>query len=495
MPRAGGGTPHVGAWEGPMKRLLALFTALALLAAVPATASAARPTRFTDHVVSINCDGPTATSGGGFVFFGANVSSEFGPGGFVEFWSGGEPSGAPDLFSDFEQVPNVTWNGSVLAGSIPMLDENGDPAAPATFSATLVATGDPQPFTDEFRDGNRQVRFNGVTQPMDPSGTLSVGGSTFSLDNCFADETTVTVFETNPNAVVRHFSERSVGCGISNTAGDTGNLFVNLTEPDIFVDAFAESADGTTVVAGFGSGTLIGGVLDASLETFDPDTGEPIPSGGSIHLEIVGTGEPFSWIAKTATSRFVSRGVTLDIEGTLTLGTMTFDLGACIGVDGRNKEINTNPRGPKPGGKAPANDLPSGAKLMTVGSKTSVATKGARPAFEEPFECLTFEEPGGVFALPVGHTVWYRIVGTGGPVTVDTAGSDYDTVVAVYTADGAGGFTPVPDACVDDVGLDPVGVTLQSAVTFDTVAGTSYYVQIGGFPESFPYGNLRVAVR
>ena len=478
-----------------MKRLLALVTALALLAAVPATAAAARPVRFTDHTVNINCDGLTATSGGGFVFFGANVSDEFGPGAFVDFWSTSEPSGAPDLFSDFEQVPDVTWNGSVLQGSIPLVDGNGDPAAPATFSATLVAAGDPFPFEDDFRDGNRRVRVSGVTQPMDPSGTLSVGGSTFSLDGCFADETTVTVFETNPNAFVNHFSDRSVGCELSNTAGDTGNLFVSLNEDEIFIDAFATSADGLTEVAGFGTGALIGGVLDAPLEVFDPQTGEPIPSGGSIHLEIVGTGESFSWIAKGSTSRFVSRGVTLDIEGTLTLGAMTFDLGACIGVDARNKEIITNPRGPKPGGKVPANDLPSGAKLMTVGSKTSVATKGASPAFEEPFECLTFEEPGGVFEIPVGHTVWYRIVGTGGPVTVDTAGSDYDTVVAVYTADGGGGFTPVPGACLDDVLLDPIGVTLQSAVTFDTVAGTSYYVQIGGFPQSFPYGNLRVAVR
>ena len=239
-----------------MKRLLALLTALALLAAVPATASAARPTRFTDHAISINCDGLTATSGGGFVFFAANASEEFGPGGFVEFWSGSEPSGAPDRFNDFEQAPSVTWNGSVLAGSIPMLDQNGDPVAPATFSATLVPTGDPIPFTDDFREGNRQVRVSGVSQPMDPSGTLSVGGSTFSLDGCFADDTTVTVFETNPNAIVRHFSDRSVGCELTNTAGDTGELFVNLNEDEIFVDAFATSADGTTDVAGFGSGAL-----------------------------------------------------------------------------------------------------------------------------------------------------------------------------------------------------------------------------------------------
>ena len=80
-------------------------------------------------------------------------------------------------------------------------------------------------------------------------------------------------------------------------------------------------------------------------------------------------------------------------------------------------------------------------------------------------------------------------------MTVDTAGSDYDTVIAVYTSAGRAASRPVPDACVDDVPLEPIGRTLQAAVTFDTVAGTTYYVQIGGYPESFPYGNLRVAVR
>ena len=477
-----------------MKRLLALVTGLALLAALPATASAARPTRFTDHTVGINCDGMAATSGGGFVFFGANVSDEFGPGGFVDFWSTSEPSGPPDLFADFEQPPDVTWNGTVLEGSIPLLDSEGDPAGVAEFSATLIPAGDPIPFDDTFKDGNRRERFTGVTQPMDPSGTLTIGGSTFSLDECFADETTVSVFATNPNSVVRHFSDRSVSCELTNAAGETGFLFASLDGTEVFVDAFGTSADGTGSIAGFGFGTLVGNVFDAPLETFDPETGEPVAGGGSIHVEIVGAGERFEYIIRNATFRLVVRGTTVDLEGTLRLGTMVFDLGACIGVDAKGKEIDTFPKGPKPGGKVPANDLPSGAKLLTVGSKTSVATKGASPNREAPYECLTFEEGGEVFEIPVGHTVWYRIVGTGGPITIDTAGSDYDTVIAVYTSAG-GAFTPVADACVDDVPVVPVGRTLQSAVTFDSVLGTTYYVQIGGFPESFPYGNLRVAVR
>lgn len=478
-----------------MKHFLALLASLVLVLALPTAASGGRATRFTDHNVSLYCDGQTATTGGGFAYFSASVSDEFGPDAFVDFWSTSDPSGPPDLFRDHDQPAVVTWNGTVLAGSIPLLDSSGDPAGSATFSATLVPSGDPFPFDDRFRDGNTWHHFSGVSQPMDPSGTLSVGGSTFSLDTCFGDESTVSVFETNPRAFVGHFSNRDVGCELSNANGDTGFMFTSLEEGDVFIDTGAFPADGSTGTGAIGSGTLTNGVLDATLETYSFDSGDPTAAGASIHLEIVGSGEPFEYMLKFATGREVVQGVVLDLEGTLTIGTIQFDLGACIGIDGRSKFISTNPSGPKPGGKVPSNDLPSGAKLLTVGARTSVATKGASPGREAPYECLTFEEGGEVFEVPVGSTVWYSIVGTGGPVTVDTAGSDYDTVIAVYTSDGAGGFTPVPDACVDDPPVQPIGRTLQAAVTWNTVAGTVYYIQIGGYPQSFTYGNLRVAVR
>ena len=478
-----------------MKRLLALLTSLMLVAALPGAVSAGRATKFTDHNVNINCEGLEAASGGGFAFFSASTSDQFGPDAFVDFWSASEPSGQPDLFRDFEQPVVVTWNGSVLSGSIPLLDSSGDPAGSATFSATLVPSGDPFPFDDRFRDGNHWHQFTGISQPMDPSGTLTVGSSTFSLDACFGDETTVSVFETNPRSFVGNFSDRNVDCQLTNASGDTGFLFMSLADGDVFVDAGAFPGGGVDGIGGVADATLVNGVLDATLDTYSLQDGEPTADGGSIHLQIVGTGEPFEFLLKYATGKSLARGVTLDLEGTLTIGSMTFDLGACVGVDGRTKVIDTFPSGPKPGGKVPANDLPSGAKLLTVGSKTSVATKGASPDREAPYECLTFEDGGEVFEVPVGSTVWYRIVGTGGPVTVDTAGSDYDTVMAVYTSDGAGGFTPVPGLCIDDVPVQPIGRTLQAALTWNTVAGTVYYVQIGGYPQSFTYGNLRVAVR
>ena len=38
------------------------------------------------------------------------------------------------------------------------------------------------------------------------------------------------------------------------------------------------------------------------------------------------------------------------------------------------------------------------------------------------------------FEFGIGRTVWYSVVGTGGPITIDPRGSDFDTVVAAYAS-------------------------------------------------------------
>ena len=71
-------------------------------------------------------------------------------------------------------------------------------------------------------------------------------------------------------------------------------------------------------------------------------------------------------------------------------------------------------------------------------------------------------------------------------------------VIGVYVARN-GGLEPV--ACVHDVvlGRTFAGRTLQAGVTFDTVEGATYYVQIGGWtcftPFNPEFGRLRVSVR
>ncbi len=477
-----------------MRRLLAILGALLLVAGLPAAGLAGRPFKATDHSVSVYCDGVPSTDGRAFAYFGANVSDLYGPGAFLDVWLSATPDGSPDLSGGFDQVPSVTWDGATLAGAIELVRRDGSAGGSATFSATLTAAGDPASFDDSYRYGNRHVSYSGTSQVFSVAGSLTISdGPVFDLGACFGDESTVTSLETNPNAFVARYSDRFVGCDLVGTNGETGFLFVGLEDDgSVFVDAAAFEAGIGAVGAGFEAS----GSVDLDLSLYSLETFEPVAGSGHISMQLIATGEDFTNLLQNATFRRVTRGQLIDIEGSLNLDGHVFDLGACIGQDSTTKTIDTFPQGPKPGGKVPTNDLPSGAKLLKPGASTTTQTKGASPASEASYECLTFtdDHTGEVFEIPVGYTVWYTFQGTGSPMTIDTAGSDYDTVTALYTASG-GGYAPVADGCVDDSPTPPIGRTLQGSVTIPTVAGTTYFVQIGGFPESFAYGNLRVSLR
>jgi hypothetical protein len=128
----------------------------------------------------------------------------------------------------------------------------------------------------------------------------------------------------------------------------------------------------------------------------------------------------------------------------------------------------------------PANDPFAGATPIT-----------ALPiSFNVDTTCATVEagEPTSVFlcgGIPIGNTVWYSFrPTTNTPITVDTAGSNFDTIISVHTGTGLGALTNV--ACNDD----PSTGGAQARVSFLAGANTTYYVQIGGYNSAF--GNLQV---
>jgi len=180
-------------------------------------------------------------------------------------------------------------------------------------------------------------------------------------------------------------------------------------------------------------------------------------------------------------------------------GTLTFDIDVDPFVmDAEHCRANTFdshsqgnvPSGPKPAA-APANDAPDGAVRLKAGARATLLTGGTVIDAEVPnLTC-----PEGQFDA-MGHTVWYTIVGTGSPVTIDTSGSDFDTVVAAYSA-GDEGLTEV--ACIDDVDFVPIGGSYQAILTFDTEPGVEYFVQVGGIMNPFSgdvqSGRLRLVVR
>jgi hypothetical protein len=111
-----------------------------------------------------------------------------------------------------------------------------------------------------------------------------------------------------------------------------------------------------------------------------------------------------------------------------------------------------------------------------VGASVSVRST-AGTAIEPEAPCTFVDPEFGPVELPIGHTAWWMFEGTGGDVTVDTAGSTFDTIVGIYTYDGAS-YTQV--ACADDVET-PQGYSLQAVLTIGTDAGVTYYIQVGGF--------------
>ena len=482
-----------------MRRRLALLAVLAIALVLPAPASAARSTHQADHQVTLSCDGIHPTSGTGFAFFDVSFSEINQLGTILDTWATDQPGdGPPDVSRDYDQPETITWNGTTLSGSFP-LTSAGVTVGSASYSVTFTPFGNPFPIDDSGSFGQHKNETKGTGQALQPAGSLVLStGPSFDLAACTAESATVTVFTTNPTSLVFGFASRNVGCDLTNAAGDTGSLFVDLSTNDVFIDGSVfPSNPAAPAIDATGTGTLTHGVLDAALDTTLIDSGDPAGVPASLHMTVASKGDMFRILDKASTSRRITSGTILAVGGTLTIGTYGFDLAGCTLEDVRIKDISTFPSGPKPGGKTPANDLPGGAKLLAVGGADQVSTRGASPNQEATFDCLTFEDPPGVFnVVPVGNTVWYRVVGTGGSVTIDSAGSDFDTVMAAYTSNGAGEFNPVPDACVDDVPVLPFGRTLQAAVTIPTtVVGTSYYVQVGGFPEQLPYGNLRINVR
>lgn len=126
----------------------------------------------------------------------------------------------------------------------------------------------------------------------------------------------------------------------------------------------------------------------------------------------------------------------------------------------------------------PANDNFADAVLVgALPFDDAVTTSGATEEKHEP-------EPG---CGPIGRTVWYRFTpDTDTEVRVDTAGSDFDTMVAVYTGGNVPSLKEV--ACNDD----PGGGGLQAEVTFSATSGETYHLQFGGFVSKS--GFLEVAI-
>jgi len=154
-----------------------------------------------------------------------------------------------------------------------------------------------------------------------------------------------------------------------------------------------------------------------------------------------------------------------DVVGTVAVNGSVFDMTDCHSEAWSDHVWSMNPNGPKATGHAPDNDVPERAVSLDARSTINAQTKVAAPAPEAA--CMSsFDGESGPeeFPLPIGKRLLYSFEGTGEPATIDSAGSNFDTIMGICDA-GLGQL-----ACVDDES----GWSLQAAVTIDTVTGETY---------------------
>jgi hypothetical protein len=130
------------------------------------------------------------------------------------------------------------------------------------------------------------------------------------------------------------------------------------------------------------------------------------------------------------------------------------------------------------GSSSLANDTCSGATPMTLGTTYNSNTATATATDEPVPECQ----------LDFGASVWYTFTPTtNGTYLIATCGSDFDTVLSIYTGT-CGLLTPIANGCNDDDG--PACSGLTASVSFTGTAGTTYYILVGGAVVST--GNLAI---
>ncbi len=116
-------------------------------------------------------------------------------------------------------------------------------------------------------------------------------------------------------------------------------------------------------------------------------------------------------------------------------------------------------------------------RTLLQGSNGSISgsTVGATRESGEPYH----------WSSTGGASVWHKWTAPrSGLVTVDTAGSNFDTILAVYTGTSVSALTRI-------VNNDDVGSSLQSSVQFSAMAGVEYEIAVDGYGALTGNYNLR----
>ena len=457
-----------------MKRALMCFVTAALLAAaIPAAVQANRVTKFTDHRVSVFCEGEVD---GGYVSGEMTSSREFGGNASVLVWLGGAIPFEDDatFFGSSAAVGVDEGDVVTVSTDLAWFDADGE-AGTGSLEAALERFGDPFTETDEGF-GNSVSHSTRTIQFLGGEGILVLPEGGEVAVPCFGEIVDERVLQTNPHTFVFDNAGILLSCGWN--VGDEGFAFLFAFADDFgsFVDVGLSTPD----VDMFGSvqePSFDASGISATIPVVDFLSGDEHTAEASAAFDPLG--DPVTSFLIVEEGKFKVVEQRLAVDGSLEFSTgdaVTMDTASCFANTFSEQRVFHANNGPKPGA-APPNDAPEGAIALSPGDRISVDTSGTVLEAELPITTC----PEGPFDN-MGHTVWYTVEGTGGELTVDTAKSNFDTVMAVYVMEGD---ELVEVACNDDLLFEPIGSSLQAAITGPTDEGVTYWIQVGGYQEWF----------
>lgn len=467
-----------------MRRMRTVFVLVALVSgalALVGPAAADPPSIDTADVTGVFCEFE-ADFGSFELFVGREVNDDG-----TTTWSDMEVFAEEDfIFS--EEPTQLTFEDGALTLELPLFSELiGGPIGHAIIAEGSYEQLGELELVDQWVGKSGNVREEGQVffAPLVLDGLLEVSidgfePAEFALSDCEGFREVAEVWHTNPQAFVLKAEGTYLFCEL-----ESDGWFVGLFGFDegfggvIELEAWAPDAEETPTYVGFVDAVRIDiGDVYAEVDLWEPMSEEP--ADVAILDATLAKGALFD-IQNTFMEGYNKIEVyELVVEGSLTLPTgVVFDMSPCGGEHSEQK-VFVNDNLPSGKGQPPGNDLPTGAVELT--NRDNVQT---RMAAEEPEAACIDPRYGDV---PLGRTVWYTVEGTGDAITIDTAGSDFDTVVGVYTMEGD---EYVQHACLDDI-WDDTQFNNVVALTFDTQQGETYYVQVGGFAAQ--YGLLKVGL-
>jgi hypothetical protein len=500
-----------------MRRVPVSLAAAALVVAMLPSAASAHPVmRYSDDHIFVSCEGFGDEQGTAYFF--AELSTTYGSYAELGFWAApASPEEGPPTWIGFEATVELSADGTMLTATLPMYEyaEEVPPeelvfVGDATVSATLEPIGDPEPIAYGSTNSNQHYRVEGTVQQLAVSGEVQLPDEiSLGLDNCYGVHEIISVVANNPDAYVVRSNGLQLSCFWE---ADGLFAFLNGYAEQGFAqaDMYLVTEDGDAY-GGTDQVTFTSTTFSTVFDLFS--AGEPEPEPEGIGVAAIGPGELVGSVSAQATlaaakerSRFSDRfgfekftytSQRLAVEGSVdvTLDGESFSLpmddATCFAeafrFQDRYATPNEHAKGPGAGKPLP-NDLPQNATPIAMGDAVSVRST-AGTAAEPEAGCIAVDPEGFEYEVPIGHTAWWVVDGTGGEVTIDTAGSAFDTVVGVYVL-GEEGYSQI--GCVDDVQVGPDEWSLQAAITVGTDAGTAYYLQVGGFGGET--GQLELAV-